>query len=50
MSTLIAGVGLNITLMSYADEVDFGFTANGAAMPEVESLAAYVADAYAALK
>ncbi len=50
VSTLIAGVGLNITLMSYADEVDFGFTANGAAMPEVESLAAFVADAYAALK
>ncbi len=50
VSTLIAGVGLNITLMSYAGEVDMGFTANGAALPEVESLADYVAEAYAALQ
>lgn len=50
VSTLIAGVGLNVTFMSYAGDVDMGFTANGAALPEVESLARYVWDAFRALR
>jgi WS/DGAT/MGAT family acyltransferase len=50
VSTLIGGVGLNVTFMSYGKDVDMGFTANGAALPEVESLARYVQDAFAALR
>jgi diacylglycerol O-acyltransferase len=50
ISTLIAGVGLNVTFMSYAGQVVFGFTGNGAALPEVETVAAYVATAFAALE
>jgi diacylglycerol O-acyltransferase len=49
ISTLIAGVGLNVTFMSYAGQVVFGFTANGAALPEVETVAAHVDEAFAAL-
>jgi hypothetical protein len=50
VSTLIAGVGLNITFMSYAGQVVFGFTANGSALPEVESMASYTAEAFEALQ
>jgi WS/DGAT/MGAT family acyltransferase len=50
VSTLIAGVGLNITFMSYAGQVVFGFTANGSALPEVESMARYTAEAFEALQ
>jgi WS/DGAT/MGAT family acyltransferase len=50
VSTLIAGVGLNITCMSYADQMVFGYTANGSALPEVESLARYTTEAFAALE
>jgi hypothetical protein len=50
VSTLIAGVGLNVTFMSYAGQVVLGFTANGAALPEVESLARYTKEAYARLQ
>ena len=50
VSTLIVGVGLNVTFMSYASHVVFGFTANGAALPEVESLARYVNDAFGQLE
>jgi diacylglycerol O-acyltransferase / wax synthase len=50
VSTLIAGVGLNVTFMSYGKQVIMGFTANGAALPEVESLARYVQDAFAELR
>jgi WS/DGAT/MGAT family acyltransferase len=46
VSTLIAGVGLNVTFMSYAGQVVLGFTANGAALPEVESLARYTVQAF----
>jgi WS/DGAT/MGAT family acyltransferase len=46
VSTLIVGVGLNVTFMSYAGQVVFGFTANGAALPEVESLARYVNESF----
>ena len=50
VSTLIAGVGLNVTFMSYAGQVVLGFTANGAALPEVESLARYTAEAFERLE
>jgi len=50
VSTLIVGVGLNITFMSYAGQVVFGFTANGSALPEVESMARYTVDAFSTLE
>jgi WS/DGAT/MGAT family acyltransferase len=50
VSTLIVGVGLNVTFMSYAGQVILGFTANGSALPEVESLAQYAEDGFAALE
>jgi hypothetical protein len=36
--------------MSYGRQVIMGFTANGAALPEVESLARYTQDAFSALQ
>jgi hypothetical protein len=50
VSTLIAGLGLNITFMSYADQMVFGYTANGSSLPEVESLARYTTEAFDALE
>jgi WS/DGAT/MGAT family acyltransferase len=50
VSTLIAGVGLNVTLMSYAGQVVFGFTANGAALPDIEDLGGYVTQAFEQLE
>jgi len=50
ISTLIAGIGLNVTFMSYAGQVVFGFTGNGAALPEMETLAAHATQAFAALE
>ena len=50
VSTLIVAVGLNVTLMSYANKVILGFTANGSALPEVESMARYTREAFAALE
>jgi WS/DGAT/MGAT family acyltransferase len=50
VSTLIAGIGLNVTFMSYAGRVVFGFTANGSALPEVESMARYTAEALVSLR
>ena len=50
VSTLIVGVGLNITFMSYADQMVFGYTANGSSLPEVESMARYTTEAFDALE
>jgi len=50
VSTLIVGVGLNITFMSYAGQMVFGYTANGSALPEVESLARYTVEAFESLQ
>jgi len=50
VSTLIVGVGLNVTFMSYAGQMVLGVTANGSSLPEVESLGRFVEDAYAALE
>jgi WS/DGAT/MGAT family acyltransferase len=50
VSTLIVGVGLNVTLMSYDGQIILGFTANGSALPEVETLAKYTQEAFEALE
>ncbi len=50
VSTLIVGIGLNVTFMSYAGQVILGFTANGSALPEVESLAHFAEESFAALE
>jgi WS/DGAT/MGAT family acyltransferase len=50
VSTLIVGIGLNVTLMSYAGQVIMGFTANGSALPEVESLGLFARQALDELK
>jgi len=50
VSTLISGMGLNITFMSYAGQVLIGFTANASALPEAARLAKYTHDAFAALE
>ena len=50
VSTLISGMGLNITLMSYAGQVVIGFTANASALPGADRLALYTRDAFTALE
>jgi hypothetical protein len=50
VSTLIVAVGLNVTFMSYDGQIIMGFTANGSALPEVESLANYTREAFEALE
>jgi WS/DGAT/MGAT family acyltransferase len=50
VSTLIGGMGLNITFMSYAGKVVVGFTANASALPRSELLATYTQEAFAALE
>ena len=47
VSTLISGMGLNITFMSYAGRVVIGFTANASALPEAGRLALYTREAFA---
>jgi WS/DGAT/MGAT family acyltransferase len=50
VSTLIVAVGLNVTFMSYDGQLILGFTANGSALPEVESMARYTREAFTALE
>ena len=50
ISTLAAGMGLNVTLLSYSSSMDFGFVANGASMPHLDRLAAFTREAFEALK
>jgi WS/DGAT/MGAT family acyltransferase len=50
VSTLISGMGLNITFMSYAGQVVIGFTANASALPDAERLARYTREAFATLE
>jgi WS/DGAT/MGAT family acyltransferase len=50
ISTLISGMGLNITFMSYAGQVVFGFTANASALPNASRLARYTREALATLE
>ncbi len=50
VSTLIVAIGLNVTLLSYADQVIMGFTANGSALPRIEDLARHTLEAFADLE
>lgn len=50
VSALAAAVGLNVTLSSYRDHMDFGFVANAAAIDDVHALARHTRQAYADLK
>lgn len=45
MSVLVHGQALNITVTSYADELDFGLLAAREAMPDLDSLATYIGEA-----
>jgi diacylglycerol O-acyltransferase / wax synthase len=50
ISALGIGVGLNVTLISYAGSMDFGFVANGVKLPGLERLATHTQEAFAALR
>ncbi len=50
VSALAAAIGLNVTLSSYCDHMDFGFVANSAAISDVHALAEHTRAAYAQLK
>jgi len=43
-------VGLNATLTSYNDRMDFGFVGNGATMYDLPELARHVQEAYQELR
>lgn len=47
VSALAASIGLNVTLTSYCDHMDFGFVANSAAVSDVQALAEHTRRAYA---
>jgi hypothetical protein len=50
VSALAASVGLNATLTSYHDHMDFGFVANAAAIDDPTELVRYTLQAYQELK
>jgi WS/DGAT/MGAT family acyltransferase len=50
VSAVAASIGLNATLTSYHDRMDFGFVGNGASMHDLPSLALHVGGAYEELK
>ena len=50
VSALAASIGLNVTLSSYRDHMDFGFVANSAAINDVFALAEHTRTAYAEIK
>ena len=50
VSAIAMSIGLNATLTSYHDRMDFGFVGNGATMYDLPELARQVADAYQELK
>jgi hypothetical protein len=49
LGPIFDGLGLNLTVMSYLDHVDFGFIACRELMPDADDLAARVPDALAEL-
>lgn len=49
LGPVVEGVGLNITVMSYAEQVDFGFLAAANLLPNLEELAQYLPMAVAEL-
>ena len=50
VSAIAMSVGLNATLTSHHDRMDFGFVGNGAALPDLPRLAACVEAAYVELR
>lgn len=50
VSALAASIGLNATLASYHDSMDFGFIGNAAAIEDMSRLAHYTLQAYEELK
>ena len=50
VSALVASIGLNVTLTSYDDSMDFGFVANPASVDDVPVLARHTMQAYQELK
>lgn len=50
VSAIAMSVGLNATLTSYHDQMDFGFVGNGATMYDLPKLARYVEEAYEELR
>ena len=50
MGPIMEGAGLNITVLSYRDAVDFGFMADPELVPDVWELADHVQTAFAELK
>jgi WS/DGAT/MGAT family acyltransferase len=50
VSAIAMSVGLNVTLTSYHECMDFGFVGNGATMYDLPELARHVQDAYDELK
>ncbi len=50
VSALAASIGLNATLASYHDGMDFGFVANAAALEDLPRLARCTQQAYEELK
>jgi diacylglycerol O-acyltransferase len=50
VSAIAASIGLNATLTSYQDRMDFGFVGNGATMYDLTELARHVREAYEELK
>jgi diacylglycerol O-acyltransferase len=50
MSMLVDGGGLNITLVSYVDRLDFGILACRKALPDVQLIADYIQDAFKELQ
>jgi WS/DGAT/MGAT family acyltransferase len=50
ISALGMGVGLNVTLSSYAETMDFGFVGNGKSLGDLPALARHTRDAYDELK
>jgi diacylglycerol O-acyltransferase / wax synthase len=50
VSALGAGIGLNVTLLSYGNSMDFGFVANGESMPDLDKVADYTRAAFVELR
>ena len=46
VSALAASIGLNVTLSSYHDHMDFGFVANATAIDDLSSLSGHTLQAY----
>jgi len=50
VSSIAAGMGMNVTLASYAGSMDFGFVGNGLALPQLSELARHTREAFDELK